>query len=101
MKYDLDLPKYPLPMIALDSRKFMEDSYLILRGLVPPDMLGPLQDTSEELVRRKWPEGMPQGAFANWIHGFGNNIIDEQTANTASTKCRPTTKSIDSALALL
>jgi hypothetical protein len=44
---------------------------------------------------------MPQGAFANWIHGFGNNIIDEQTANTASTKCRPTTKSIDSALALL
>ena len=68
-------------MIALDTQKFMEDGYLILRGLVPPDMLGPLQDTSEELVRRKWPESMPQGAFANWIHGFGNNLIDEQTAN--------------------
>lgn len=67
-------------MIKVDFDQFMEDGYLIVRDVVPPDMLQPLRDSAEEAIRRQWPDGVPHGCFQPWIRGFGD-VIDEDTAN--------------------
>ena len=68
-------------MINVDKDKFMEQGYLILRQVVPPDMLEPLRQSVELAVSRQWPQGIPD-VFQPWIRNF-NEVVDTQTADIA------------------
>jgi hypothetical protein len=57
-------------MIKVDPQEFMEQGYIIVRQLVPPDLLKPLQDSSETVMHRRWPEGIPPETFQPMIHGL-------------------------------
>ncbi|MDE2845768.1 MAG: phytanoyl-CoA dioxygenase family protein [Gemmatimonadota bacterium] len=75
-----------------DPRKLFEDGFIVLRGVVPPDWLGPLRDSFERMVDRQreiWtrerkPDDPPGGA---WETGHQprlqfETLVDGDTANT-------------------
>ena len=80
------------PTIIVDRQKFMEDGYLILQNVVPPEQLDGLRASFEELVERQktiWaqeagPEDPPGGL---WETGEQPRLAigalaDESTADT-------------------
>jgi hypothetical protein len=69
-----------LQMIKVDPQEFMEQGYIIVRQLVPSDLLEPLRDSSETVMHRRWPEGIPPETFQPMIHGL-ERWIDADTAN--------------------
>ena len=75
-----------------DPRKLFEDGFIVLRGVVPPDWLGPLRDSFERMVDRQrdiWarerkPGDPPGGA---WETGHQprlqfETLVDGETADT-------------------
>ena len=67
-------------MINVDTKKFMEDGYLILRQVIPADMLDHLRQSAETVVKRRWPDGRTGRGFQGFIHG-PEQFIDEETAD--------------------
>ena len=65
-----------------DLHEFKDKGYLILRQVIPPDMLEDLRQSFDELVRREWPEGPSPGRPPQQprIYGFEKHI-DASTAN--------------------
>ena len=61
-------------------QEFMDEGYLILRQVIPLDMLEPLRHSAEEVVHRRWPEGISEDTFQPMIHGL-ERYIDADTAN--------------------
>ena len=62
--------------MQIDHSRFLEDGYLILRQLVPPEMLDSLREDFEEIVRREWPEGPNPGRppFQPRVYGFERRV---------------------------
>ena len=67
-------------MIEVDVREFMAEGYLILRQVIPPEMLQPLRQSAERVLYRRWPQGISAAAFQPMIHGL-ERYIDEDSAN--------------------
>ena len=74
----------PIPSrvsVTIDRQQFMKQGYLILRGLIPPELLEAVRDCFEQLVRREWPDG-PNPGRPPWqprIFDF-DNLVDETSA---------------------
>ena len=58
----------------------MERGYLVIPGAVPPDLLEPLRESSEKLVRQQWPDGIPPDLFQPWVKGV-ERAVDAETSN--------------------
>ena len=67
-------------MIEVDAREFMAEGYLILRQVIPPEMLQPLRQSAERVLYRRWPQGISADTFQPMIHGL-ERYIDEDSAN--------------------
>ena len=75
-----------------DPRQLIEDGFLVLRGVVPPDWLGPLRDSFERMVERQkeiWARergpGDPPGGqweLSPQPRLYFDALVDEDTANT-------------------
>lgn len=79
--------------MKVDPKQFLEDGYLILREVIPPERLDELRQSYEVLVERQkaiWaknrkPEEPPGGVWETSAQPrlvFFNKLIDETTANT-------------------
>ena len=68
--------------MQVDLHEFKEKGYLILRQVIPPEMLQGLRHSCEELVRREWPDGPSPGRPPQQprIYGF-EKYIDASTAD--------------------
>ena len=60
----------------VDRGEFLESGYLILRQMIPADMLDALRVAYEEIVRREWPDGPNPGRpqFQPRVYGFDRHI---------------------------
>ena len=47
--------------MQVDLQNFKEKGYLILRQVIPPEMLQGLRHSCEELVCREWPDSPSPG----------------------------------------
>ena len=75
-----------------EPRQLIEDGFIVLRGVVPPDWLGPLRDSFEHMVERqkdlcardRKPSEPPGGQWAvsNQPRLQFETLVDEATANT-------------------
>ncbi len=75
-----------------DPRQLIEDGFLVLRGVVPPDWLGHLRVSFERMVERQrdiWsrerkPDEPPGGQWdvSNQPRLHFESLVDEDTANT-------------------
>ena len=68
--------------MQVDLHEFKEKGYLILRQVIPPEMLQGLRHSCEEMVRREWPDGPSPGRPPQQprIYGFEKHI-DASTAD--------------------
>ena len=79
-------------MMTVDPQQFLDDGYIILRGVIPDNLLEPLRISFEKMVERQkaiWvkerePEDPPGG---QWELGrqprlIFDRLVDEETANT-------------------
>ena len=69
-------------MIQVDRQAFMDEGYVIVREIIRPDRLEPLRQSTEKVVHRAWPDGIPKAAFQPRVHGFSRHI-DESNAGLA------------------
>lgn len=68
-------------MIKVARQELLDEGYIVLREMIPKDALEPLREGFEELVRRQWPDGIPDDHFQPRIFGF-EQLVDESTAIT-------------------
>ena len=63
-----------------DVGEFIDQGYVVVRGAVPPELLEPLRQSTECLVRRQWPGGIPVDLFQPWVKGV-ERAVDRSTSN--------------------
>ena len=66
-------------MICVDIDRFKRDGYLILRQVVPEELLDSLRESAEIVLERRWPDGIGPETFQPMIHGL-QRYIDADTA---------------------
>ena len=79
-------------MIQVNPQQLMDDGFIILRGIVPPEQLQPLRDSFEILIERQkaiWRRdrkpGDPPGGVGDTAHNPRldfDTLVDQATANT-------------------
>ena len=68
-------------MLRVNKKQFLEEGYTVIRNVVAPEQLDHLRRDAEELVRRRWPQGITEQQFQPMVHGH-QSLIDEQIAST-------------------
>ena len=69
--------------MKVDPRDVMNDGYVMVRQAIEPDMLEPLRESFELIVRREWPDGIPDGAAQPRVYGWTKHV-DEANANAVA-----------------